>query len=457
MKTNPLNLTKSLRISMVLILIASVTQAQSLLDDYVREGLRSNLALQQKNLSLKQAEQSLQIARTYFLPSVTLLSDYTSGAGGRSISIPVGDLLNPVYASLNQMTQSDAFPQIENVSQNFFPKNFYDAKIRTSLPLINSDIHINKTIQEQQVMLRQYEVDVFKRQLVLDIKTAYYNLVSAEAGVKIYESALALVKKNVEVNESLLRNGKTLPANVLRSKSEAERVKADLHSGRNKVVNARNYFNFLLNRDLSAEVNTTETNIPEYAAIPADTTTERHQREEIQMLQTVREINHASLRMAKFNRLPKLSAFLDLGSQASDWQFNDHSRYYLVGVQFSLPLFNGFRNNITIRQNSLEIEKAGQNLTNTQRQLELSTTVAKNDYQTSIQNLKASHEQFKAAQSYFNLVERGYREGVNSLIEYLDARNQLTSSELQQNLRQFEMLTAQARLERETASYSFEN
>jgi outer membrane protein len=449
------SIVKSLRLSLILLLVSATVDAQSILDDYVREGLKTNLVLQQKSISLQQAEQALQTARSYFLPSVNLLTDYTSGSGGRSISIPVGDLLNPVYASLNQMTQSDAFPQIDNVKQNFFPRNFYDAKVRTSMPIINTDLYFNKMIQGQQVMLKQYDIESYKRQLVLDIKTAYYNLLAAEAAVKVYESALTLVTKNIELNESLLRNGKNLPANVLRSKSEAERVKADLNGARNQVINARNYFNFLLNKELNAEVITTAD--PQIEPNAESVTASTGKREELQMLHTLKEINSTSLRMSKFNRLPKLNGFLDLGSQASDWKVNNNSRYYLVGVQFSLPLFNGFRNNIAIRQAHLEIDKTQHIIDNTEKQLELAATLARNNYETTIQNYYAAQEQLKSAQSYFNLIDKGYREGVNSLIEFLDARNQLTTSQLQQHLKQFEMLTASARIERETASYSFEN
>jgi outer membrane protein TolC len=63
----------------------------------------------------------------------------------------------------------------------------------------------------------------------------------------------------------------------------------------------------------------------------------------------------------------------------------------------------------------------------------------------------------KSAQAYYNLIEKGYQQGINTLIEFLDARNQITSSQLQQNLRLFEMLIASAKLERETATFSFEN
>jgi len=442
-------------IALLSVMVAATVGAQSRLDQYVKEGLESNLVVRQKDLSLEQAQYALQIARSYFMPTVSLLADYTSGQGGRSIAIPVGDMLNPVYATLNQMTQSDAFPQLENVEQYFFPNNFYDARIRTTLPLLNTDLPLNRSIRSKQVLLKQYELEAYKRDLVLDIKTAYYNLLSADAAVKVYESARVLVLKNVEINESLLENGKGLPANVIRSKSEAEKVKADLNMARNRRENAKKYFNFLLNRNPEAEV-LLEDAIVEVFSSPADSSTWRT-REELRMVKTVQEINESSVQMHRLNRLPKVNAFLDLGSQASDWQYNNDSRYYLVGVQLSLPLFQGFRNNRNIQQGALEVEKSQHQLALAEQQLALAVSVAYNDLQTAAQNYVAAQEQLRSAQSYFKLLDKGYREGVNSLIEYLDARNQLTSSELQQAVRKYEWLTARARVERETGSYSFQN
>jgi outer membrane protein len=441
-------------IPMIMVSLTTLN-AQSVLDNYLKEGLKSNLVLQQKTISWEQAQQSLQVARSYFLPSVNLLTDYTSGEGGRSISMPIGDLLNPVYSSLNQITQSDKFQQVENVNQNFFPKNFYDARVRTSVPLVNTDLYVNRTIQGQQVMMKQFELAAYKRQLVFDIKSAYFIYLGANAAAKIYESALQLVTKNVEVNESLLRNGKSLPANYLRSKSELERVKAELNSAQNRVANAGKYFNFLLNRDLDAPIDTnyniSEDEHADTAFLAVDG------REELQMLRTAKEINESALKLTKLSRIPKVNAFFDLGSQAANWTVNDNSTYYLVGVQLSVPLFQGFRTNHTIRQNSLEIQKTQLNLNNTTQQLNLAAMVARNDLQTATQNYLASREQLKSAQSYFNLVEKGYQQGVNSLIEFLDGRNQFTLSQLQQNVRLYEMLIASAKLERETAAYTFDN
>jgi outer membrane protein len=441
----------NIQITLIALLLAAVSlRGQSIIESYVSQGLEHNIVLQQKTISLQQAEQSLKIARSFFLPSVSLLGDYTHGDGGRSISLPIGDLLNPVYASLNQLTQSDDFKQVQNVEQNFFPHNFYDARVRTSLPLVNTDLYVNKRINAQQLLLKGFEVDTYKRQLVLDIKTAYYNYLAARYAVRIYESALELVNKNIEINESLLRNGKNLPANVLRSKGEAERVRAELNSASAKVLAARKYFNFLLNRDLDSDISEdADFNV---STVDQDETISG--REELNILKSAIEIQESSVELNRLARLPKVNAFFDIGSQASNWRFNQDSRYYLAGVQLSVPLFQGFRNNLQLKRSQLEVRNASLELENTELRLEMAAAIARDNLATARQNHIAAAEQVRSAKSYFNLVEKGYQQGVNSLIEYIDARDQLTSSELQLNLRQFEVLAAAAQLERETSSYN---
>ena len=448
-------LTLILSVTFISILGGNDATAQPALDQYIVQGLENNLVLKQKQICLEQARQSLQIARSYFLPSVNILGDYTSGNGGRSIELPIGDLLNPVYASLNELTDSDNFPQIKNVEQNFFPRNFYDARVRTYMPLLNTDLHVSRTINGHKVQLKEYELVAYRRELVFEIKRAYYNYLAAQAAQKTYESAELLVKKNVEVNESLLRNGKNLPAYVLRSKSEAEKIKAELNNARNQVVNAKRYFNFLLNRDLGTEIVEEKNLLSDHAVQVIDTDIER--REELAIVRTGTEIQESSLDLYRLSRFPKLHGFIDLGSQAENWQVNNNSRYYLVGVQLTFPVFQGFRNNIQIKQTRLELNKSELDAQNVRTQLQLAAEVAERNLLTARANHAAAMEQLSSARSYFNLIDKGYQQGINSLIEFIDARNQLTSSELQVNLRELELLTAAASLERETSSFNLPN
>jgi outer membrane protein TolC len=82
----------------------------SILDNYLRIGLDSNLALHQRNFDLQRSLLDLKRARAQFYPQAGFSSQYTLADGGRTQSIPVGDLLNGVYSTLNQLTGTNKFP-----------------------------------------------------------------------------------------------------------------------------------------------------------------------------------------------------------------------------------------------------------------------------------------------------------------------------------------------------------
>jgi len=437
------------------LLMGGFVQAQSpnALDSYVRQGLERNIVVQQKSISLEMALLSLKMANGMFAPSVSLLGNFTSGEGGRSISFPIGDIMNPVYTTLNQLTASDQFPQLENVNTNFFPRNFYDVRARTSMPLLNTDLIYNKKIRGQQVLLQEYEVQVYQRELVRNIKVAYFNYLSAREGVVIYQSALTRAQEGKRVNESLLANGKGLPAYVLRSQAEIENIKAQLVDAERQVENGRLYFNFLLNREGTEEINTdfvpelsTVTTLLAEDAVPT-------QREELLQIKTAQELNQQVLKMNKLFWAPRVSGFVDLGAQAENLEYSSKANYYLYGFQLEMPLFAGFTNRHKISQSRLDVRNAELNVDQVNRQLRLSTEVSRNALVSAFQNYQSALKQLEAAQSYQRLIEKGYKEGVNTFIEAVDARNQLTSAELLVRVNLYKVLVAEASLERETAAY----
>lgn len=422
---------------------------QSRLDAYVQEGLSNNVVLQQKQADIEKALVVLQTAKSNFLPGVNLNATFSTARGGRYAELPIGDLMNPVYATLNQMTGSDAFPQIENEQIDFLPQNYYDAYIRTSVPLLNTDIIYNKRIREQQVQLSELDAAVYARQLVNDIKTAYFHYLSAGKAIEAYTSALNVMEKNVAMNEALVANGKGLPAQVLCAKSERESLKAELLQARNRMKNARYYFNFLLNRDLEAAIDTEEiTVLPESGAEQNVS-----QREELAMLQQAKVIQETVVRMNEHYWVPKLNAFLDLGSQAVNWEVSSKSAYYMVGVSLSIPIFNGNRNVQQVRLSEWNLKQSELAVRQTTEQLSLSVRIAMNNLSASMAALEAGLEREAAAEAYFRLAEGAYAEGTMTQIEFIDASDQWLQAQLQTAVRRQEVNIAVAGLERETASY----
>lgn len=433
--------------------------SQGHLDQYIGEGLRNNLVLQQKDIALEKALVSLGIAKGMFMPTVNLQSSYTSGNGGRSISLPLGDMLNPVYATLNQLTDSKQFPSIENVKQNFFPSDFYDAHVRTAMPLLNTDLLYNQKIKQQQVLLQEFEVQIYKRELVKNIKIAYFNFLSAQEAVKIYKSALEYAEEGRRVNESLLLNGRGLPAYVLRAQSEIENINSQIIESEMQMHNAQLYFNFLLNKNPDASI-VADDKIEKQSMIVTDGSLEypsADNREELHQLRQVTLLSQTLTRLNQSFWIPKISAFADLGNQAQNWKFNDQSRYYLVGLQLDIPLFAGFTNHNKIRLSQLDVKKATLDYASVSQQLDMSLQAARNELISSFQNYTSAEKQIEAARSYQRLIDKGYKEGSNSFIETVDARTQITTAQLKLTINHYRVQMALANYERESASYPIKN
>jgi len=428
-----------------------VVNAQGSLEKYIETGLKNNLVLQEKNISLESALNELKSANSLFFPSVDFKGDYQSGDGGRSISFPVGDMLNPVYRTLNQLTSGNGFPDISNVETNFFPQNFYDLRLRTSMPIINSDLIYNRTIRKQQIVMQEYDVEIYKNELTRNIQVAFYNYLSAAKSIAIYDGALSLAREARRMNQSLLDNGKSLSAYVLRSESEIQSLEAKRTSALQQLKNARMYFNFLLNTNPEEPVDTAYSVSIDQKIVDRYLLNEASimNRIELKAMDQSASICQDVLEMNKAYWVPKLNGFLDLGSQAGDWKFNDQSKYYFLGFQLDFPLFSAGRNRIRIKQSELALKNQLLNNTYTKNQIQLSANIARNSLMESYKNYAAAIKQLDASAAYNKLIEKGYKEGINTFIETIDARNQLTTASLQLVIYKYQLLVAVATYERE--------
>ena len=436
---------------------ACILGQKSILDEYIEMGFQQNIVVQQKLISAEKALLSLQSAQSLYQPTLAFQGGYQTGEGGRSISFPVGDMLNPVYATLNQLTKSSAFPQIANVETNFFPRNFYDVKLTSVMPIYNRDISINKEIQSQTLGIQKADIQVYKRELVKNIKTAYLNYLMAHKAIGIYQNGLLLAQEGKKINEKLLANGKGLPAYILRSENEVVQMASQLSEAEKQAESAKMYFNFLLNRELLTEI---KTNFDEQEALDIlkkNQIAEVDQREELGMLKQAISLQQSVVKMNESFYLPKLNGYLNLGSQSSNWDFNQKSTYYLLGMQLDIPIFSGKRNLNKIKQSAMDVDMAKKSLDLTSKQVSLALQIAQKNLTQTWVAFRASQKQIDVANTYQKLIDKGYKEGVNTYIETLDARSQWTNAHLALNINQFKILIAAAQVEREAASYPLKN
>jgi outer membrane protein TolC len=436
-----------------------MTAGSDVLDRYVKSGLRDNESLKQQGFLLQKSLAALKEARTLFLPNVALSMTYTRANGGRTIEFPVGDLLNPVYSSLNQLTRSEGFPRLENASILLNPNDFYDAKIRTSAPLYNVEIQYNERVKSEQTTLQQLELALYKRELVRDIKKAYYQYAQSAQAVDIYESALRLAHESERINTALFINQKVNRTTLARAENEVRKIEAALHEAMQTRSSAAAYFNFLLNKPLGApvEADTTLLNTPlppTTAPLLAERTTA--DREERAKLNAAQRISDNVLGLASSHLLPKLSVFVDVGSQGFEWRVNNRTFYYFAGISLDWSIFTFGKDTHKIEQATAEADAIRSQTRYVEQQLALQLLTARNAYAAARTNCDAARSREALAERYFNDMVKLYKEGQALFIELLDAQNQLIAVRLQRSIAQADALTKLAEIERAAASFSLE-
>jgi outer membrane protein TolC len=422
------------------------------LETYINVAFAHNEGLKQQQFNLDKSLFALKEAQAMYLPTVSLIGAYTKSAGGRTIDVPVGDLVNPIYTALNELTASNKYPQLQNQSILLNPDNFYDVKMRTSLPLINAEIHYNKLIKQKLISSQQASVNVYKRALVKDIKTAYYRYFQALQSIAVYQSAMLLIAESIRENESMVRNGIRNGTALLRSKTEQQKTSSLLIQATHTSQNARDYFNFLLNRPLKDSILIDSNRVAMALTIP-DTTAGTGGREELQQLKTLQQVQTLDYKMQQSGIIPKLNTFVDLGSQGFDFNVNDKTRYYLWGINLQWDIFTGGQRKFRAAQSRASLNATTAQLDQTRQSLLLQLSQSYNNYESAKAEYKSTVAQLSFATKYYNDQQKAYRAGQLLFLEVIDARDQLTGARLQMAAAQASLQIALAELEREQASY----
>ena len=434
--------------------IPLLSQSQ-VLEEYIKKGIEGNLALRHKNFDLQKAQYDLKRAQSLFYPQASFQTQYTLASGGRSQELPIGDLLNGVYSTLNQLTSSNKFPQISNESIAFLPNDFHDTRVEVALPIINTDIRYNRQIKQQVIETQQADIMIYKRQLVYSIKQAYFRLIQASRAQEIYDNAMNLVKENLRVSEKFVQNNTATKEIVLRAKAQVSQVQSLLIQANSDRANAEAYLNFLLNQPLQTPIiidssinDRLNTSIQPSFDIPI-------QREEFTKLNSARKTYETSLRMNQAYVYPKLNAFYNIGFQGFGLKFNGDQFYQLGGLQLQWHLFKGRDNKYKIRQSQLDIEAIKNQYALAEQQVQLEVYSTYNDYRAAVQSLQSSADEVQSSRESYRLTERRFREGMAIQLEVIDMRTQLTNAEIRYSLAQLGVLLKSAELEKVTASFNF--
>jgi outer membrane protein len=432
---------------------------QTILNNYIKEGLASNLALKQKEFSYNKSAAALDEARGLFFPSIGINARYSRAGGGRTIDIPVGDLVNPIYTGLNSIVGQQLYPtNIPNQSVNFLREKEHETKLSVVQPIFKPEIYFNYKIKSNLAELQQAERDAYARELVKEIKTAYYNVLKTNEVLILFNETLKLVDENLRVSNSLYKNDKVTKDVIYRAEAEKSAILESIEEAKKNYDLARFYFNFLLNKPLDTKI--------ELASIDQSTMDNDNldedifnsaiaNREELFQLDAAIKASSNNKKLSTSGYYPGLVLAVDYGFQGEEYKFTKEDDFWMASLVFQWNLFNGLQDKAKSEQAEWDTKNLELQKLELQKQINLQVRDAQRQLEVSKSKLKTADDRQRSAEKSFEIVNKKFANQMASQIEFIDARTTFTQASINKTIIQYDYLIAEAALERVAAQYKF--
>lgn len=275
-----------------------------------------------------------------------------------------------------------------------------------------------------------------KIEIAANVTKAYYM-------VMIGQERMSLFNINLSRLDTLLKQTRALNQNGFVEKIDVDRLEVaynNLLIEKQKGENLLELGKVLLKYQIGMPVEKSLVVKEKISELPSSnislgTRTEISNRIEYSLLQTKRELDVLNLKNVRAGYLPTLAAF------ATGGIFNSHNNfermfitpwysYTMLGLNLSVPIFDGFGKYYKGQQAKLEIQKSDNNLKNLENTINLQvkqSEISLKNYQITLESQKRNLD---LATEIARVTKIKYQEGIGSNLEVVTAESSLRESQV---------------------------
>src|SRR5258708_297743 len=428
----------------------------------VYDALTANLELDGASAGVAQRLAALDQARALYLPSLDFSARYARANGGRTIQFPVGDLLNPVYATLNQITRSASFPAVQNQQIDFQRTREQDTAVSLTQPLYDPRISAGRLAAQSQFEAASAARIALAARVERDMREAYYRWPQARAQIGIFDATLELATENRRVNDSLFRNGKITRDLVFRAEADQLEVQQSQLGAQNAERLAQSYVNLIRNAPFDRALPSVVVDDPDIERLRNELASHAPQstlalaplqdaavqrRYELRQLDAISSAAAAAERLARAAFKPRLAFAFDIGTQGETYAFSNEDRYLLASVGLKFNFFAGGGHAAGISGASAVERETRANRTLQEQQIRFQVQQALQDLEFTEASLGTAAKRVEAAAGAFRIASRQRHLGHINQAEVIDSRRAMTAAQLNLNVTSFAALGSLAELD----------
>ncbi len=312
-------------------------------------------------------------------------------------------------------------------------RNAMVAALNLNQPLISEVARRQVKSNKLGELVEQERSKDMESRLRLEVSRTYYDVLLLDETILLYRQSLERNLRALKDAKQLLEQGKGLKIDTVRNSIVVENLKTDIAYLQSMHQIALMQFGNKLGISGQQDLVLTDRLTPDYtnAAIVGE---EISNRPDVQQQKWLLELSKNGVKVAQAQRLPSLSLFgsYQLQAQADDMKVSNYEwpTTTFVGLQVSVPLFNGNRVNAKSTQAHLRLQQSAAAL----QDLEEKASIEVLTIQVGLQGAKDRadmHERtMHSAQLNYDMVEQRYHEGLSSRLELSDAELALSQARM---------------------------
>lgn len=297
------------------------------------------------------------------------------------------------------------------------------------------------------------DVEEVEADLTLQIRTAYFQAVLANELVKIAEEAYKLASDQLAQVELFHRQGTASEFDVLRARVERDNLEPNIVEAKNALRVAELNLKRLINLPAEQPLELVTPLDPVIADVDRQALEEgMTRRPALAALDALVSAREGAIKVAKGDRLPTITAVGSFAQQAfprrgvpfdTDWRHD-----WTVGIQASIPVFDGLRTAGQIDQAEAELRQAQLQRAQLQEALKLELEAALGEFEAARAQIEARRATVAQARRALELAELRFQSGLATQLELSNARLMLEQARVNEAQSLFNYVSALARLER---------
>ncbi len=398
--------------------------------------------------------------------SMALLQNASIRKGQSDLEVSQGVVVQTRAIALPKVRGTSGYTHDEAVEKFPFPVKDL-ARVNPPKEQWNGELRIIQTIYEggrirsawqiarltRQQALYQYNAVV--ADALLQVRTAYFNVVQAEQHIVVQEASVALLTRSLKNSNDRFEAGTVPRFDVLRSEVELASARPRLIRAKNQYLIAKNNLATLLGYNIPANIwedipitLTGKLESPPYQIeLPAAIAEALERRPELGVFRKTEGLRKEQIVVAKAGYKPRIGLFAGYGAHNSRY-FDEILRDVsggIAGVEFNWDIFDGNLTKGKVMEAKAYYEKAVIESDEATRRVELEVRTAYSTFMEAREVLESQKRVQERAEEALRLAESRYDAGSSTQLDVLSAQTSLTEARTTQinALRDYSVARAQ--------------